>query len=85
MDIFNQLIRYPLSISLMIPMLGAALIVAPVSLDRSWRIIRSWSRTTMKIFGIVIEVECQLRFTANANGKSELNRNDDFFMYSKLD
>lgn len=57
MDIFNQLIRYVLSIGLMVPMLVAAIVVAPISLDRSWRIIRNWTRTTMKIFGIVVEVK----------------------------
>jgi hypothetical protein len=35
MDIINQLIRYVLSISLMAPMLGAAIVVAPISLDSS--------------------------------------------------
>jgi 1-acyl-sn-glycerol-3-phosphate acyltransferase len=57
MDIFSQLIRYALSISLMVPILGAAIVVAPVSLDSSWRLIRSWNRTTMKIFGVVVEVK----------------------------
>lgn len=65
MDIINQLIRYVLSISLMVPMLGAAVVVAPISLDRSWRIIRSWSQTTMKIFGVVVEVKFE-------NGQSQL-------------
>jgi len=57
MDTFKQLIRYILSITLMAPMLGAAIIVAPISLDRSWRIIKGWSHTTMKIFGVVVEVK----------------------------
>ena len=57
MDIFNQLIRYALSIVLMVPMLGAAIVVAPISLDCSWRIIRNWNRATMNIFGVVVEVK----------------------------
>ncbi|MFT5282611.1 MAG: 1-acyl-sn-glycerol-3-phosphate acyltransferase [Yoonia sp.] len=57
MDTFNQLIRYALSIALMVPMLGAALIVAPISLDLSWIIARNWNRTMMKIFGIAVEVK----------------------------
>lgn len=67
MDIINQLIRYVLSISLMAPMLGAAIIVAPISLDSSWRIIRSWGHTTMKIFGVVVEVKFE-------NGQSQLEQ-----------
>ena len=57
MDILNQLIRYTLSIMLMVPMLGVAIVVAPVSLDLSWRFIRDWNRVTMTIFGIVVEVK----------------------------
>lgn len=57
MDTFNQLIRYTLSIGLMVPMLVAAIIVAPFSVDRSWRIFHSWNRTTMNIFGVVVEVK----------------------------
>jgi 1-acyl-sn-glycerol-3-phosphate acyltransferase len=57
MDTFNQLIRYALSIGLMVPMLGAALVVSPISLDLSWRIFRNWNRITMKIFGVVVEVK----------------------------
>jgi 1-acyl-sn-glycerol-3-phosphate acyltransferase len=57
MDIFSQLIRYALSIGLMIPMIGVAIIVAPFSLDNSWRILRNWHRITMKIFGVIVEVK----------------------------
>jgi len=31
MDTFSQLIRYALSITLMVPMLGAAIVIAPFS------------------------------------------------------
>lgn len=57
MDTFNQLIRYALSIGLMVPMLGAALVVAPISMYLSWRLIGNWNRATLKIFGIVVDVK----------------------------
>jgi 1-acyl-sn-glycerol-3-phosphate acyltransferase len=57
MDTFNQLIRYALSTALMVPMLVAALVVARISLNLSWRIFRNWNRTTMNIFGVVVEVK----------------------------
>jgi 1-acyl-sn-glycerol-3-phosphate acyltransferase len=57
MDTLSQFIRYALSVGLMAPMLGVAIVVAPISLDLSWRIIRNWNRATMKIFGVVIEVK----------------------------
>jgi len=41
----------------MVPILGAAIVVAPISLDLSWRIARNWNRTTMTVFGILVEVK----------------------------
>ena len=66
MDTFSQLIRYALSIALMVPMLGIAIVVAPISLDFSWRFIRSWSETAMQIFGVVVETKYE-------NGQSQLD------------
>jgi len=50
MDIINQLMRYVLSISLDGHYAGSRDSCRSISLDSSWRIIRSWGQATMKIF-----------------------------------
>ena len=54
MEVFSQIFRYLIVIGLMIVMLGAALIIAPVSGHIGWRIYRSWSGLALKIFGVKV-------------------------------
>ena len=57
MNTLSQILRYALVVTLMIPMLGTALLVAPISGNTGWRIIRSWNTIALKIFGVVVESE----------------------------
>jgi 1-acyl-sn-glycerol-3-phosphate acyltransferase len=41
----------------MVPMLGAALIISPFSLNLAWRIIRRWKKSALAIFGIQVRLE----------------------------
>ncbi len=57
METFSQILRYALLLGLMLPMFSAALLVAPVSAETGWRIVRSWNRIALKVFGIEVEVQ----------------------------
>ena len=57
MSTISQILKYALVISLMVPMLGMALLVAPISSNTSWRIIRSWNRVALRIFGVKVEID----------------------------
>jgi 1-acyl-sn-glycerol-3-phosphate acyltransferase len=57
LDTLSQLLRYALVVGLMIPMLGAALIIALFSKDLSWRIVRCWNKLALAIFGVKVTVE----------------------------
>lgn len=67
MLIISQLARYFVVITLMVPMLGAALLVGPVSSHTGWRIVHCWNKLALKIFGV--EVECRF-----ADEASQLDR-----------
>ena len=43
MNPVSQILKYFLVVSLMVPMLSMALIVAPFSSSTGWRIVRSWN------------------------------------------
>jgi 1-acyl-sn-glycerol-3-phosphate acyltransferase len=55
METISQVTRYLLVIFLMVLLLGAALMVAPISGHAGWRIYRSWNNIALKIFGIEVE------------------------------
>lgn len=57
MDTISQIIRYVFVIALMVPLLGTALIIAPVSGNMGWRIIRTWNFIALRIFGITVEIQ----------------------------
>ncbi len=41
----------------MIPMLAIAIIIAPFSRKLGWRMVRSWKKTALAIFGVKVELE----------------------------
>ena len=53
----DQLARYALVICTMVFMLGSALLVSLFSADTGWRIVRSWSRLALGVFGVRVECE----------------------------
>lgn len=55
MDTASQIVRYVIVVILMIPMLGAALIVSPVSGTASWRLYKSWNQLSLWLFGVKVE------------------------------
>lgn len=57
MNEISQVFRYAVAIGCMVPMLGMALLVAPVSGGISWRIIRSWNNIALGLFGVKVETE----------------------------
>ena len=57
MSTISQILKYALVISLMVPMLGMALLVAPISGNMGWRIIRSWNSIALTIFGVKVEID----------------------------
>lgn len=57
MDTASQIARYSLAAALMVPLLGGALIIAPVSDGLSWRMVQAWNRAALSIFGISFEVQ----------------------------
>ncbi|MFT5571528.1 MAG: 1-acyl-sn-glycerol-3-phosphate acyltransferase [Cryomorphaceae bacterium] len=63
MDTISQIIRYAIVISLMIPMLTAALLVGLLSAKLGWRFFRRWNRISLWIFGVVVETEYEISST----------------------
>jgi len=57
MNPVSQILKYFLVVSLMVPMLSMALIVAPFSSSTGWRIVRSWNRVALWVFGVTVQVE----------------------------
>ena len=55
MGTITQLLKYFVVICLMVVMLGAALIVAPVSSNVGWRICRRWNKLALGVFGVEVE------------------------------
>ncbi|EKF73750.1 1-acyl-sn-glycerol-3-phosphate acyltransferase [Alcanivorax hongdengensis A-11-3] len=62
MDTLKQLVRYALAIGAMVPLLGMALLVGPFSQRQAWRLVRSWNRLVLALFGIQVDV----RYDGNA-------------------
>ena len=59
-DTASQILRYSVVLMLMVPMLGGALIVAPISGDLGWHMVRAWNRAALAIFGITLEVQYEV-------------------------
>lgn len=57
MNTISQILRYAIAIALMVPMLGVALLIAPISDNISWRSIRSWNKIALRIFGVKVETQ----------------------------
>lgn len=57
MNTLSQLLRYGAVIGLMVPMLGTALLVSPVSSTLGWQIVRKWSRMALWFFGVAVELQ----------------------------
>ncbi|MFK8021130.1 MAG: lysophospholipid acyltransferase family protein [Pseudomonadales bacterium] len=55
MEVVSQLFKYLVAISLMVVMLGMALVIAPFSAHIGWRIYRCWSGLALRIFGVEVE------------------------------
>ena len=53
----SQIARYVLVCALMVPLLGGALAVAPVSSLQARRMVRAWNKAFLSIFGVSFEVE----------------------------
>ncbi len=57
MNTASQIGRYSVVIVLMVPLLGGALMVAPFSSQQARRLVRAWSRMTLAVFQLSIEVQ----------------------------
>ena len=57
MSALSQVLRYALSIGLMVPMLSLALLVGVFHRRWGWRIGRAWNRCVLFLFGVTVSIE----------------------------
>lgn len=67
MGTLSQLFRYSVAAATMVPTYATALVVAVVSSQAGWRIVRSWNAFALALFGISVETEFE-------NGPAQLDQ-----------